>query len=148
MRKLCRWSLAAIPQSRSGGDSRSLIPVALGREIPNFLFLKAVHWVDFRDPDNYRRAFYLLLCGLEGRPPGVDRRLEGEIRIPPSHQDRMRRQLLQRMKSTLWKISSVSHFPTKHHQFSHHRSIPTLATTPSFHRLFARKCRFLRKTRY
>ncbi len=61
----------------------SIVPLVFG-EFPDLPFLANVHCVDFRDPlpVAYRRAFYLLLCGLEDRPPGPDWTLEGELDIP------------------------------------------------------------------
>nr|VFJ64117.1 MAG: TIR domain-containing protein [Candidatus Kentron sp. FW] len=49
----------------------TLLPLIFGA-IPGFPFLDNRLCIDFGDPtpDGYRRAFYGLLCGLQGRPPG------------------------------------------------------------------------------
>lgn len=62
----------------------SIIPVVLGEEIPDFPFLKDISWVDFRNPEQYRQSFYRLVCAIEGKPPGPDVELEGELIIPPT----------------------------------------------------------------
>jgi hypothetical protein len=60
----------------------SIIPLLVGREVPDFPFLSSVQIVDFRNPSDYRKAFYCLLCALEGEPPGPKVRLAHEPEIP------------------------------------------------------------------
>ncbi len=60
----------------------SIIPVVLGMDIPDFPFMKDILWVDFRDQEKYRHSFYHLVCAVDGRIPGADIRLKGEIQLP------------------------------------------------------------------
>lgn len=60
----------------------SIIPVVLGQEVPDFPFLKNILWVDFREPGQYRKAFYRLVCAMEEKPPGADIVLKREPVIP------------------------------------------------------------------
>jgi len=61
-----------IPASNPGNvRGFTILPLTFG-DVPNFPFLANALYIDFSDPtpDGYRRAFYRLLCGLEGAPPG------------------------------------------------------------------------------
>ena len=60
-----------------------IIPVLLGKDIPDFPFLRSVLCVDFREPQDYRKAFYRLLCAIEDTPPGPDIHLDAELLPPP-----------------------------------------------------------------
>jgi hypothetical protein len=59
-----------------------IIPLVLGKEIPDFPFMKDILWVDFRDPDKYRESFYRLLCAIEGKSPGPDGKFEDDLTFP------------------------------------------------------------------
>jgi hypothetical protein len=59
-----------------------IIPLVLGKEIPDFPFMKDILWVDFRDPDKYRESFYRLLCAIEGKSPGPDGKFEADLTLP------------------------------------------------------------------
>jgi hypothetical protein len=59
-----------------------IIPLVLGKEIPDFPFMKDILWVDFRDPDKYRESFYHLLCAIEGKSLGPDGKFEGDLTLP------------------------------------------------------------------
>ncbi|MGD2085323.1 MAG: hypothetical protein PVH61_03980 [Candidatus Aminicenantes bacterium] len=59
-----------------------IIPLVLGKEIPDFPFMKDILWVDFRHPDKYRESFYRLLCAIEGKSPGPSREFEGDLTFP------------------------------------------------------------------
>jgi hypothetical protein len=61
----------------------SIMPVIVGREVPDVPFLRDVLWVDFRPPRSYREAFYHLLCAIDNRPPGPAVELSGELLPPP-----------------------------------------------------------------
>jgi len=61
----------------------TIIPVVVGQDIPDIPFLHNVVWVDFRPPCPYREAFYRLVCALEGRAPGPEVDLSGELLAPP-----------------------------------------------------------------
>ncbi len=63
----------------------TIIPVIVGEEVPDFPFIQDILWVDFRDPERYREAFYRLVCALDGTSPGPDVRLDGELVVPVRH---------------------------------------------------------------
>jgi hypothetical protein len=58
-----------------------IVPVVYG-ELAEFPFLQEILWVDFRAPNDYRKAFHRLLCGLEGKPPGPEQRFPGPLEVP------------------------------------------------------------------
>ncbi len=64
------------------------IPVVLG-EFPDLPFIETIQAVDFGDsqPENYRRAFQRLLCGIEQKPPGPDASFSGELQFPAHRSD-------------------------------------------------------------
>ena len=61
----------------------TIIPVIVGREVPDVPFLSDTLWVDFRPPHTYREAFYRLLCAIHKRRPGPEVDLPGELLLPP-----------------------------------------------------------------
>lgn len=60
----------------------SIIPVVLGHDVPDFPFMKDILWIDFREPGEYRSAFYRLFCAVRGESPGSEIRLKKEPRPP------------------------------------------------------------------
>ncbi|MDM8548465.1 toll/interleukin-1 receptor domain-containing protein [Desulfobacterales bacterium HSG2] len=61
----------------------AIIPVTLGKGVPDFPFLRDVRWLDFRNPETYRKAFCHLICAMEERHPGPDAAFRGELIMPP-----------------------------------------------------------------
>lgn len=59
-----------------------IIPPVLGKEIPDFPFMKDILWVDFRDFEKYRESFYRLLCAIERKSPGPDGKFAGDLTLP------------------------------------------------------------------
>jgi hypothetical protein len=59
-----------------------LIPVIL-RESEAVPFLKNRFWIDFTNPENYRRRFYELVQGVRGCVPDPMEEIEGAIEPPP-----------------------------------------------------------------
>jgi hypothetical protein len=75
-------------EMKRGGSGFFFIPVIMGR-FPDLPFLKTVQAVDFSDinPEEYRRSFYRLLCGIEQKPPGPDAIFNGPLTLPISYDD-------------------------------------------------------------
>ncbi len=63
-------------------DGFKIIPVLLGKEAPDFPFLRNVTWVDFRDKNKYHEAFYQLICALDDKAPGAEVALDMDIDLP------------------------------------------------------------------
>ncbi|MCP4396756.1 MAG: TIR domain-containing protein [bacterium] len=61
----------------------SIIPVVLGQDVSDSPFLRNVHWMDFRDPKEYRKAFSHLLCAVENKPIEPGAYIEKELLLPP-----------------------------------------------------------------
>ena len=74
-----RMEYEKILQRRAEDPDFRLIPVVLGEEV-GLPFLKNVLWVDFSQ--DYRTAFYRLLCGLRDQSPGSEAVLEREVILP------------------------------------------------------------------
>ncbi|MEN8259868.1 MAG: toll/interleukin-1 receptor domain-containing protein [Pseudomonadota bacterium] len=72
--------MLSLKNSRSGFF---FIPVVMG-QFPDLPFLETVQAVDFGDssPENYRRAFRRLICGLEQKPPGPEKEFTGDLKLP------------------------------------------------------------------
>jgi len=99
LRQSCRGILVVTPEAFESGWVReeynqmmvqkqenpdfTIIPVILGKEVPDFPFLQNILWIDFRHPNTYREAFYRLICAIENRAPGAEIELEGELIMPP-----------------------------------------------------------------
>jgi hypothetical protein len=47
----------------------TIIPVVVSGDIENIPDLKHIQSVDFKNPKDYRKSFYLLICALEDKNP-------------------------------------------------------------------------------
>ena len=64
-----------------------IIPILYGSHVPDFPFLQSRHCIDFRNPSDYRKAFYQLMCAIENNAPGPDIHLSIEPEIPDIQTD-------------------------------------------------------------
>ena len=59
-----------------------LIPIILDGVSADLPFIGSIHFVDFRQPIEYREAFARLIAGLQGQPPGPRPYYDGQLEIP------------------------------------------------------------------
>jgi len=59
-----------------------IIPIILGKEIPDFPFLRTIKCIDFSEPHLYRQNFHKLICALKGESPGPPQEFQGSLEIP------------------------------------------------------------------
>jgi len=60
-----------------------IIPIILGKEIPEIPFLSTIKCIDFRDDRYYQKSFHQLICALRDEPPGSPKKFQCRLETPP-----------------------------------------------------------------
>jgi hypothetical protein len=69
-------------QEMQNKGSFRIIPIILGKEMPQMPFLSTIKCVDFRDHDRYSQSFHTLMCALKDHAPGPPQDYKGALKIP------------------------------------------------------------------